>query len=183
MKSEVGDNERRLIRIGVASSAVFQLIAGRWLFHLINNYTEESRASIINFADKLEYVAAWEALFGILIMLAVMAIGNHRFSGTQQERHGYDSDALRVKKNFLQNSLEQSFIMVLLHLGLLKHLTAETVALIPVSTVLFMIGRLAFYVGYMIHPPYRAFGFATGALQQVFLVGVIIYLNLSQLKS
>jgi len=153
----------------------FQVFIGRLLYSIILSRTVETRSSILTFADKLEFIAGWEILLAILMIIAVMIVALHRYWGTQYERHGNDSPALTIKKNFLQNSLEQSFINILLHLGLLRYLDAETICVIPCLIILFLFARVVFYIGYMYNPPYRAFGFGLSVNQHILIVLYLLY--------
>jgi hypothetical protein len=57
-------------------------------------------------------------------------------------------------------------------LGLSVNLTAEQMRAIPAVVIVFIVARIAFWVGYRIHPLYRAFGMAaTGYLN----VGILAF--------
>ena len=57
-------------------------------------------------------------------------------------------------------------------LALSVNLTAEQMRAIPAVVIVFVVARIAFWVGYRIHPLYRAFGMAaTGYLN----VGILAF--------
>jgi uncharacterized MAPEG superfamily protein len=57
-------------------------------------------------------------------------------------------------------------------LALSVNLTGQQMGVIPAATVVFVIARIAFWVGYRIHPLHRAFGMAaTGYLN----VGILLF--------
>ena len=72
----------------------------------------------------------------------------------------------------MENTLQQFLIFLIGTLALSVNLTAEQMRAIPVVVVVFIAARVAFWVGYRIHPLYRAFGMAaTGYLN----VGILAF--------
>jgi len=68
--------------------------------------------------------------------------------------------------------LQQYLLFLIGTLALSVHLTAEQMRVIPAAALVFVVARIAFWVGYRIHPLYRAFGMAaTGYLN----VGILAF--------
>jgi hypothetical protein len=55
------------------------------------------------------------------------------------------------------------------------NLTSETMRLIPAATIVFIVARLAFWIGYRIHPLYRAFGMAATGYLNVGLLAFALW--------
>ena len=118
-------------------------------------------------ADRLAFALKWDLLIFIWFAGSVGAVSQKRF-WTPADRHGsaYSkaSPALAVRRANLQNTLEQTVLASSAHLILATVLRDGELVLIPLSVLLFLVGRAAFAVGYAKSPIARAFGMAlTGA--------------------
>jgi hypothetical protein len=51
----------------------------------------------------------------------------------------------------------------------------KTMRLIPAATIVFIVARLAFWIGYRIHPLYRAFGMAATEYLNVGLLAFALW--------
>jgi hypothetical protein len=71
-----------------------------------------------------------------------------------------ESDAVRLSRAILQNTLEQAVIAVGAHLALAVLLPAWQLVLLPALAALFGLGRLLYWIGYRMSPMSRALGFA-----------------------
>ena len=114
---------------------------------------------IMNFEDRLGYALQWESLIALVVLVAIFNVGQRRYHASQEERDGIDTERLRVPLAFLSNTLEQGFCCFVVYLGLSVSLPSEQLVLIPLLCLLFVLGRLFFYIGYTLQPVWRAFGF------------------------
>ena len=118
----------------------------------------------MNFEDKLGYVLQWESLIALVVLIAILNVGQRRYYACQDERDGKDTERLRVPLAFLSNTLEQGLCCFVLYLALGVSLANEQLVLIPLLCLLFVIGRVFFYIGYTLQPVWRAFGFGMTVL-------------------
>lgn len=77
---------------------------------------------------------------------------------------GPPSRHLAVQLAFLQNTLEQAVMAVMVHLALATQLSGPPLALIIAAVLLFGIGRVTFLIGYSKGAGGRAFGMITTVL-------------------
>src|SRR5262249_33212708 len=68
--------------------------------------------------------------------------------------------ATQINGRVVDNTLQQFVLFLVATLALSVNLTAAQMRIIPAAAMVFVVARAAFWVGYRIHPPYRAFGMA-----------------------
>jgi hypothetical protein len=150
--------DQRTVVAGIAAacvfSAAFVLVALRLpLFEAPAAATEAERVA---YALRCDFWAALALLAGI------GRIANQRFvadeiDGSVPPR----ARSLEVHRAYLQNTTEQLLLLVFAHVGLALAADAASLRLVPILVALFLVGRAAFWIGYLRSPPARAFGFAT----------------------
>lgn len=99
-------------------------------------------------------------IFPALMLIAgIVAVGNARFtSAAIDPLSDAESESTRVHLSYLNNTLEQFVLFLIASLVLSTFLDAHSVKLIPILTILFVLGRIAFWFGYLQDPLKRAFG-------------------------
>ena len=116
-------------------------------------------------AHRLAYAARWLALPGLTLLAGVVAAARRGFyadaiGGTRTPaNHG-----LEINLRYNQNTVEQVLLAVIAWPGLALELPRDALPLIPVAAVLFGVGRITFWIGYLLHPMGRAFGMALTAI-------------------
>ncbi len=112
-----------------------------------------------DFAARLTYVLQWE-LVGVLVLLAmIMFIAGYRplseggIDGSEGDRR------INVHQRVQRNTLEQLTLMIFGHLALLTVLPPESLRVIPVLVLLFVVARVVYWVGYVRDPLLRTTGF------------------------
>jgi hypothetical protein len=100
-------------------------------------------------------------------------VGNDRFlSEAIDPTLHKESLATQINGRVVDNTLQQSMLFLVGTLALSVNLSGPQMRAIPTATLVFVVARVAFWVGYRIHPLYRAFGMAaTGYLN----VGMLAY--------
>ena len=154
-------HEQKIIRLYGALGFIFVItvMLPSWFF-LINNKSTNSTISIV--ASIMCYPA-------ILLIALVLNIGMRRFAGDENIRDGGRSNLLKVHQSLLSNTMEQTLIFLLFMVFFSFALPIQHIYMIYVTTFLFIIGRVAFIIGYLVFPIYRAFGFAVTMLPCVVL--------------
>jgi len=117
---------------------------------------KEGVPTITSFSQKLEYTARYW-IFGLiwLYFMIHVVMMKRVASRAVNPLAGYE-DAVAPSKNVLNNSFEQFIFSVASQVTLISFLESEkVVTIIPVMNVLFLIGRITFWLGY---PRFRTFG-------------------------
>ena len=112
-----------------------------------------------NTASRLAFAARWLMFPGLTLLVGIVLAG----------RRGFDADAidgtrtpasrsLEINLRYNQNTLEQAVLAAIAWMGLALALPHDRLGLIPAMAALFLLGRMAFWIGYLIDPLGRAFG-------------------------
>jgi hypothetical protein len=109
--------------------------------------------------DRLVFTLKLNVFAVIPLFIAVAAVGNGRFLSDAIDplRH-VENQAMEINGRVVDNTLQQNFVFFIGTLALSTYLTSETIKLISALVVVFVLARMAFWVGYRIHPLYRAPG-------------------------
>jgi hypothetical protein len=104
----------------------------------------------------------WLALApAVVFFVLVVSVGNARFLGEGIDPlQGKDPRFVVVTNRVLSNTTEQTFIFVLTGLSLIALLPVEKLGALPALAVLFVVARMAFWLGYLRHSMLRAPGMA-----------------------
>jgi hypothetical protein len=107
------------------------------------------------------------------LFIAIFVVINRRISTiavNPMDPRGYA--LVEQRQRILQNTLEQLIIKLILSLILCTVLRSNELIILPVFTILFVLGRLTFALGY---PSYRSFGMAMNVISVVFVTILIGY--------
>jgi hypothetical protein len=115
----------------------------------------------------------------LCLLVAVATVGNVRFLSPhdiQGSAFSNPSERIKVPLAVLQNTLEQCVLAVGAHLALAAVMRTPEMRLIPLLVALFVIGRVAFWVGYRRSGISRAFGFGVTFYPTIFAYALAIVL-------
>jgi hypothetical protein len=109
----------------------------------------------------------------------IAAVGNARFASEGiNPLLPTDNPKIVVNGRVATNTLEQTFIFVIALGALSTLLAAGHLGLLIACTIVFVIARLAFWIGYRIHPLYRSAGMAATAYLNAGMLAGSVYLQL-----
>jgi hypothetical protein len=108
---------------------------------------------------RLSFALRWMLLPGVCLLLGVIVAARRGFvpdaiDGTRTPT----SYSLEINLRYNQNTLEQVVLACIAWSSLAIALPIAQLTLIPAMASLFAVGRIAFWIGYLIHPMGRAFG-------------------------
>lgn len=157
-------------------SALIGTVLGWLLFALLVGLIIGPRAA--QTADRLAYAAAWLLPPALLLFVMTMAIGIARFrSDGIDPTAGADSRFITVSNRALANTVEQSLIFALGALAMAALTPAGQLGLLGALSLLFVLARVAFWVGYLRDPMWRYAGFAlTAEINVVLLAWTVAHL-------
>ena len=94
-----------------------------------------------------------------MLLAGIIAVSINRFSSKAiNPLAGAESASMGVHLRYLSNTLEQFVLFFTASLVLSTFLDSHSMKLIPILTILFVLGRIAFWVGYLQNPLNRGFG-------------------------
>lgn len=160
--------EQRIVAIG-ALSGVTTMVLSLWLLtHLL-----PAPAFTDAVAERLAYtlkanVAALVPLFAMLVV-----IGNKRFlsDAIDPTRHA-ESRAMEIDGRVADNTLQQNFVFAVASLALSTVVPLQHLQVVWACAIVFVVARVAFWIGYRINSLYRAPGMAATAYMNL---GIIVY--------
>ncbi|MGH7925978.1 MAG: MAPEG family protein [Candidatus Binatus sp.] len=114
----------------------------------------------IEASGRLAYALRWEVFAALCLLAGVGKIANRRFF-VAEAIGGDASPSIEIDRRYLQNTLEQLVLAIVAHLALVTIVAPESIRAVAVLVMLFVIGRVTFWIGYHYSGPARAFGFAT----------------------
>ncbi|MFO6429507.1 MAPEG family protein [Erythrobacter sp. W302b] len=139
----------------IALSVPLQLLFVRWGY----NHAGFVGPAGDSMGDRLAYALQWD-LLGALVLLAMIGF----LAGSRPIRHdtidGNDrAEALAIHVRVQRNTVEQLMLMLFGHLTLATVLRVDQLHIIPVLALLFVVSRVAYWIGYVRAPHYRTLGF------------------------
>ena len=161
-------NEQKIVAIGAASGVAAMFTAVLVLYQL---WPTNPGLGDVN--SRLAYALQANVFAVLPLLIGIMVVGNDRFLSEAIDPTLHKEDrGTQIDNRVVENTLQQFLIFLIGTLALSVNLTAEQMRAIPVVVVVFIAARVAFWVGYRIHPLYRAFGMAaTGYLN----VGILAF--------
>jgi hypothetical protein len=88
---------------------------------------------------------------------------------------GHETKRLRVNLRYLQNTLEQLIVFAVGLFGLAAYLTrGESLRALPALTIIWILNRFAFWIGYHRSPAMRGLGAPSMALGLIVLLYVVV---------
>lgn len=158
-------------------TAAWQLLAGL-LFSTVyvvmgHLYFHEHRFFTIG--QRMGFVLHWAALPALVLIIAIINVAVRRSKDNPFNAHELQSPEMQLATRFLTNTVEQLLLASIVWLGLAAFLPHSGLQLVPVLTTLFVVGRMAFYIGYRIRPVWRYFGYAVTFLPTIVGCFYLVY--------
>ena len=159
--------EQKVVGIGAASGVLAMVASVATISRLW-----QIDAGFGDVSSRLAYALQMNAFAILPLLVGVMIVGNSRFlSDAIDPTLNKEEFATQINGRVVNNTLEQSVLFLIGTLALSVNLTAPQMGIIPAATIVFIVARVAFWVGYRIHPLYRAFGMAATGYLNVGILG------------
>ena len=160
--------EQKTVAIG-AISGITLMVLSLWVLtrHLPQPLLADAAPDRLAYALKANAVA----LLPLFIMLVV--IGNKRFlsEAIDPTRHA-ESQAMEIDGRVVDNTLQQNFVFAVASLALSTVVPVQHLQVVWACAIVFIVARVAFWVGYRINPLFRAPGMAATAYMNL---GIMVY--------
>jgi uncharacterized MAPEG superfamily protein len=151
--------DQKIVASGAATGIVSMILA-MWLL----STQLPAPVGMEPLADRLAYAARWLAVAALPLFAMVAAVGNARFLGEAIDPTlGLEDKATIVNGRVADNTTQQFLLFAAGSLGLAASLGPDRMGVIRAAAIVFVVCRIAFWIGYRIHPLHRAFGFASTA--------------------
>ena len=165
--------DQRKVAIGAASGIVTMLVAVWALSQALPGLEDNAGPGA-----RLAFAAKWIAFAALPLFAAVVSVGNERFlSEAIDPTLGKESKAMIVNGRVVDNTVQQYLLFVAASLAVAASASGQQLGLIAAAALLFVCFRVAFWIGYRIHPLYRAFGMSSTAYLNVLLFGAAMWMS------
>ena len=130
--------------------------------------------------NRLAYAVRWSVVAVLPLFAMLVAVGNARFlSEAIDPTLGKESQEMVVDGRVADNTLQQFVCFLIGITALSVSVPIGWISVIPAVAITFVICRLLFWVGYRIHPLYRAPGFSSTAYMNLFMYVAVLWLRLA----
>jgi len=163
--------EQKVVAIGAGSGVVAMLVALVGLSAAMGSLPMAADAG-----ERLAFAVKWIALAALPLFAAIIAIGNARaLSDAIDPTAGKESKAMIIDGRVVDNTTQQFLLFATASLAVAAASRGDQLGLIAAAAIVFTVCRFAFWIGYRIHPLYRAFGFSSTAYLNIILFAVALW--------
>ena len=168
-------NDQKKVAIGAVSGIVGMVL----LVWLISTWIP--RPQVIDApGNRIAYAIRWSVVAVLPLFAMLVAVGNARFlSEAIDPTLGKESQKMVVDGRVADNTLQQFVCFLVGITALSVSVPIGWISVIPAVAITFVICRLVFWVGYRIHPLYRAPGFSSTAYMNLFMYIAVLWLRLA----
>jgi uncharacterized MAPEG superfamily protein len=136
-----------------ALSGVAAMLVSTWLLYRVL----PTPAGVRSQPDAVLYALRWLPLAALPLLAAIVAVGNARAMGPAIDPTlGNEDQAMRINIRVAGNTLEQFVLFAAGALGLAASIDPAQIKVVGAAAIVFVAARVAFWIGYRIHPLYRA---------------------------
>jgi len=168
--------EQKIVAVG-ALSGVAAMLLSTWLLYTVL----PAPAGVREPVDGVLYALRWLPLAALPLLAMIVAVGNARAKGPAIDPMlGNEDQPMRINIRVAGNTLEQFVLFAAGSLGLAASIDPEHVKVVGAAAIVFVAARFAFWIGYRIHPLYRAAGFAATAYLNFGLIGAALWFGASE---
>ena len=167
--------DQRTVAIGAASGIAGMVL----LVWLISTWMPAPQALDVP-GNRLAYAARWSVVAVLPLFAMLVAVGNARFlRAAIDPTLGKESQTMIVDGRVAENTLQQFVCFLVGILALSVSVPIGWISVVPAVAITFVICRIVFWIGYRIHPLYRAPGFSSTAYMNLFMYIAVIWLRLA----
>ena len=163
--------DQKIVGAG-AASGILAMVLSVWVL----SGAIAARA-IAGAGERLAYALPWAVVAAIPLFMMLAAVGNARFlSEAIDPTLGKEDNKTIVNGRVADNTLQQFAIFAVALLALSVTLPANYLSFVPAVAITFVIARIVFWIGYRIHPLYRAPGFSSTAYLNLGMIVAVLWL-------
>jgi hypothetical protein len=164
--------DQRTVLVGALSGIIGMILLVWLLSRLIHAPFIDDQP-----AARLAYALKWAVVAAVPFFAMIVAVGNARFlSEAIDPTRNKDDPAMQVNGRVANNTEQQLLLFVIGLLALSVSMPFERLSFVPALSITFVIARVIFWIGYRIHPLYRAPGFSSVAYMNLFMFVAVFWL-------
>ena len=127
--------------------------------------------------ERIAFALTVDVFIALWLGISIAALARHRFFSPEDIDGGglaEGTERANILQATLQNTLEQTVLAVLTHVGWAVLMPVSWMSTIPAAVILFLCGRVLFVRGYRGGAPARAAGFALTFLPSVLMLVLVV---------
>ena len=165
------NTDQKKVAIGAALGVVGMLILVALLYWIL-----PIPAGMDNTIDRVMFTLRMNLVAALPLLIGIVTVGNNRFLSEAIDplRHAEDRATI-INGRFVDNTFQQNFLFFVGTLALSTFLDATSMKLIVALTLVFILARMAFWIGYRIDPLYRAPGMAATLYMNLCIILSALY--------
>jgi len=163
--------DQKVVAIGAASGVATMIAAVTGIYQLW-----PSSLAFADLSSRLAYALEANAFAVLPLLAGIITVGNDRFVSEAIDPTLQKEDlATQINGRVVENTLQQFVLFFVATMALSVNLSSSQMGVIAAAVIVFVVARAAFWVGYRIHPLYRAFGMAATAYLNIGLLGFALW--------
>jgi hypothetical protein len=165
------DTAKKTVAIGAASGAVCMAAILALLYFVI-----PAPAGVETLAERIAFALQLNVIAAAPLFIMIITVANSRFlSEAINPLARRETLAQQTDGRVTDNTLQQTFVFLVGTLALSTLLDASHLQVLVALTIVFVLARIAFWIGYRMNPLYRAPGMAATAYLNLGLLGTAAY--------
>jgi len=163
--------EQKIVALG-AVTGVLTMAVGIWCFTkaLATPVIEDTPGERIGYALRANVFA----LLPLFVML--ITVGNARFfSDAIDPTRRAEGRSMEIDGRVAENTLQQTFVFAVSSLAVSTYVPLPHLQVVRACAIVFVLARTVFWVGYRLHPLYRAPGMAATSYMNFGLILYTVY--------
>jgi hypothetical protein len=163
--------DQKIVAVGAASGVATMIAAVAGIYHLL-----PGNPGLADVSSRLAYALQANAIAVVPLLLGIITIGNNRFLSEAIDPTLRKEDvATQINSRVVENTMQQFVLFLVATTALSANLTSAQMRIILAAAIVFVIARITFWIGYRIHPLYRAFGMAATVYLNLGLLGFALW--------
>ena len=168
-------DDQKAVAIGAALGVAGMVL----LVWAISTFIPEPRVPDVT-GNRLAYAVRWSIVAVLPLFFMLAAVGNARFlSEAIDPTLGKEDQKTIINDRVADNTLQQVVLFLVGITALSVSVPIERISVIPAVAITFVIARIVFWIGYRIHPLYRAAGFSSTAYLNLLMYVAVLWLRLA----
>lgn len=164
-------NDQKAVAVGASSGIAIMLASLVLLSNLLPGIADDATAG-----ERLAYALQWIALAALPLVLAIGSVGNARFSSEAIDpTAGKESPPVAINCRVVDNTVQQYLLFAASSLAVAAGARGDQLSVVAAAAIVFVVARLAFWIGYCIRPVYRAAGFASTFYLNMVMFGYAVW--------
>ena len=167
--------DQKTVAIGAASGIILMVLLVWAISNLVGQPAFPDTSG-----NRLSYAFRWSVVAVLPLFAMLVAVGNSRFlSEAIDPTLGKESQKMIIDGRVADNTLQQFVCFVVGLAAVSVSVPLAWLSIVPALAITFVICRIIFWIGYRIHPLYRAPGFSSTAYMNLFMYIGVLWLRLA----